>query len=92
LLDTAPFPLVVTGCGCAAVRRACAAAAAEAGLEPGDLLVRLAGVSVFRRSDVWAVNGLVPPGTEVDVQYVRSGELATGRGRLSPVGLRVLGE
>jgi uncharacterized protein YndB with AHSA1/START domain len=66
--------------------------AAEAGLQPGDLLVRLAGVSVFRRSEVWSVNGLVPPGTEVDVQYVRSGELCTGRGRMSPIARRVLGE
>ena len=60
----------------------------EAGLQPGDLLVRLAGVSVFRRSDVWTVNGLVPPGTEIDVDYVRSGTLHTGRGHLSPVALR----
>jgi S1-C subfamily serine protease len=66
--------------------------AADAGLKLGDLLVQLAGVSVFRRSDVWAVNGLVPPGTEVAVQYVRSGELCTGRGRLSPVARRALGE
>ena len=65
--------------------------ASEAGLQPGDLLVRLAGVSVFRRSDVWAVNGLVSPGTEVEVQYVRSGELPQGErspltGRASSAG------
>jgi uncharacterized protein YndB with AHSA1/START domain len=66
--------------------------AEEAGLQAGDLLVRLAGVSVFRRSDVWAINGLVPPGTEIDVEYVRSGERRTGTGHLSPVAARVLGE
>jgi uncharacterized protein YndB with AHSA1/START domain len=63
-----------------------------AGLQRGDLLVRLAGVSVFRRSDVWALNGSVAPGTEIEVQYVRSGELRSGTARLSPVARRALGE
>jgi uncharacterized protein YndB with AHSA1/START domain len=66
--------------------------AADAGLEPGDLLVRLAGAAVFRRSDVWLVNGVVAPGTEVEVEYVRGGERRTGSARLSPVSARLLGE
>ena len=66
--------------------------AEEAGLQAGDLLVRLAGVGVFRRSDVWAINGLVPPGTAVQVEYLRSGERRTGTGHLSPVAARLLGE
>ena len=66
--------------------------AAEAGLQPHDLLVRLAGVAVFRRSDVWTINGIVAPGTEVEVEYLRSGERRTGRGRLSTAAMSALGE
>jgi hypothetical protein len=64
----------------------------EAGLQSGDLLVRIAGVPVFQRGDVWTINGLVPPQTLVAVDYVRSGELHTGCGQLSDVARRALGE
>jgi uncharacterized protein YndB with AHSA1/START domain len=64
----------------------------EAGLRQGDLLVRLAGVAVFRRSDLWLINGIVAPGTEIEVEYVREGERHTGSGRLSHAAARALGE
>jgi uncharacterized protein YndB with AHSA1/START domain len=66
--------------------------AADAGLRPGDLLVRLGGTAVFTRSDVWAINGLVPPGTDVEVDFIRDGERRSATARLSPVALRALGE
>jgi serine protease Do len=65
---------------------------ADAGLQAGDLLVRLGGTAVFTRSDVWAINGLVPPGTDVEVDYIREGERRSAIARLSPVTLRALGE
>jgi hypothetical protein len=38
------------------------------------------------------VHGLFAAGTALDVEYVRNGVLATGKGRLSPVTARTLGE
>ena len=64
----------------------------EAGLEPGDLLVRISGAAVFTRSDMWLIGGLFAAGTALDVEYVRNGALATGKGRLSPLTARTLGE
>jgi uncharacterized protein YndB with AHSA1/START domain len=55
----------------------------EAGLQAGDLLIRLAGASVFRRSDVWCVERVLKPAYELDVEYVRAGQRLFGRGRLS---------
>jgi uncharacterized protein YndB with AHSA1/START domain len=57
--------------------------AEEAGLRAGDTLVRLAGASVFRRSDVVALQRAFAPGTEVEVDFVREGRLLTGRAALS---------
>lgn len=57
--------------------------AAEAGLAPGDRLVRIGGCAVYQRSDVWVINGLFEPGTELGVEYVRGHELRVGSGRLS---------
>jgi uncharacterized protein YndB with AHSA1/START domain len=57
--------------------------AEEAGMQAGDLLLRLAAASVFRRSDVWCVERVLKPGQELDAEYVRDGKLLIGRGRLS---------
>jgi len=46
--------------------------AATAGLEPGDLLVRIAGAPVFDRSDLWLLQVILEPGTNVSVEYVRA--------------------
>jgi uncharacterized protein YndB with AHSA1/START domain len=58
--------------------------AAQAGLQTGDLLLRLNGAPVTRTSDVWFLQREHDPGTEIDVQYVRSGEVKSGRAALSP--------
>jgi uncharacterized protein YndB with AHSA1/START domain len=65
---------------------------AEAGLERGDRLVRMGGASVYRRSDLWLVNELFEPGTELEVEFVRGRELLRGRGRLCPITERLIGE
>ena len=57
---------------------------AEAGIRPGDLVVRMAGAPVFRRSDQWLIQRMFKPGDELEVEYVRNGELLTGRGKMSP--------
>jgi uncharacterized protein YndB with AHSA1/START domain len=57
--------------------------AEQAGLLAGDTLVRLAGASVFRRSDIVVLQRAFGPGTEVEVDYVREGKLLTGHARLS---------
>jgi uncharacterized protein YndB with AHSA1/START domain len=57
--------------------------AEAAGMRAGDLLLRLADASVFRRSDVWCLERALKPGYELDAEYVRDGKLLSGRGRLS---------
>jgi uncharacterized protein YndB with AHSA1/START domain len=57
--------------------------AAEAGLRPGDLLVRLGGTAIVRRSDVWALERAHGPGAQIDVEYVRDRELMRGEAVLS---------
>jgi uncharacterized protein YndB with AHSA1/START domain len=66
--------------------------AAEVGLEPGDCLVRMGGAAVYSRSDLWLLNDLLEPGSELEVEFVRGRELRSGRGRLSPVDARLVGE
>ncbi len=57
--------------------------AEEAGMLAGDLILRLAGASVFRRSDVWCLERALKPGHELEADYVRDGKLLSGKGRLS---------
>jgi uncharacterized protein YndB with AHSA1/START domain len=57
--------------------------AEHAGMRAGDLLVRLGGASVYRRSDVHAVERLLGPGATVQVTWIRDGELRTGEAALS---------
>jgi S1-C subfamily serine protease len=57
--------------------------AEEAGLEPGDILVELGGAQVYQHSDVWLVTRLHDAGDEIEVAYVRSGELRRACGHLS---------
>jgi len=66
--------------------------AAEVGLEPGDRLVRMGGAAVYSRSDLWLLNDLLEAGSELEVEFVRGRELRSGRGRLSPVDARLVGE
>jgi hypothetical protein len=57
--------------------------AAKAGVEVGDLIVRMAGAAVFDRSDIWLFQALLEPGTETSVDYVRGGEILTGSAPMS---------
>lgn len=52
--------------------------AAEAGLRPGDLLIRLGAAPLFRRADVALVTREHPPGTRLEAEYVRAGRILTG--------------
>lgn len=56
----------------------------QAGVQPGDLVIRIAGVPVFDRSDQWFVQRMFDPGDEVSIEYVRGGELLSGRAPMSP--------
>ena len=56
----------------------------EAGIEPGDLVIRIAGAPVFRRSDQWLIQRLFNPGDVVEIEYVRGGAVLSGRAPLSP--------
>lgn len=61
-------------------------AADTAGLRPGDLLVRLCSVPVFRRSDVVLLCREHRPGEQVDAEVVRAGELLALRLELAAMG------
>ena len=57
--------------------------AEEAGMRPGDLILRLNGASVVDISDVAFLCREHTPGSEVAVDYARAGEVLSGRGTLS---------
>lgn len=66
--------------------------AEAAGLTRGDRLVRIGGVPVYTRNDVWGLVTQHGPGTELSVDYVRGRERREGRGRLSDKALAAWGE
>jgi uncharacterized protein YndB with AHSA1/START domain len=55
--------------------------AADAGLQPGDLVLRVGSVPVFRRCDLATLARAVQPGVEIEVAYLRLGRVLTGRGQ-----------
>jgi uncharacterized protein YndB with AHSA1/START domain len=57
--------------------------AEEAGMQAGDLILRLGGASVFHRSDVWCIERVLKPGYDLEAEYVRDGKLLSGRAPLS---------
>lgn len=57
--------------------------AATAGLEAGDIVIRMAGAPVFGQSDLWHLQRLLAPGTEVSVDYYRDGAPRSGRAALT---------
>jgi len=67
-------------------------AARDAGLERGDRLVRIDGLPVYTRADVWLTNSVHPVGAEVEIEFVRGRELRTAMGRTQPVTERLVGE
>jgi uncharacterized protein YndB with AHSA1/START domain len=54
-----------------------------AGLQPGDLLLRVGGVPVFTIAELWVLMREHGAGSHVDVEYVRAHERHYGRGVLS---------
>lgn len=64
----------------------------QAGLRRGDVVVRLAGVPVYRRSDLWTLLSVLPAGTDADVQVIRDGEVVDASAALSPLRMRAVGE
>ena len=66
--------------------------ASEAGLTRGDRLIRIGGAPVYTRSDLWLLNAVHAPGSELEVEFIRGRELRTGRGRMSPIEAREWGE
>jgi S1-C subfamily serine protease len=61
--------------------------AARAGIEPDDIVVRLGEAPIFSRADLWLFTREHDAGEEVEIAYVRGGEVRTGRAALdSPFG------
>ncbi len=56
--------------------------AAEAGLEPGDVIISINGHEVKTKEDVGAVVRASKPGEKVEVTYLREGEEHTGSAEL----------
>ena len=63
-----------------------------AGLEAGDLVIRLAGLPVYDRSDLWLLQRGTAPGATVDVEFVRAGALQQASAAMSPIDLWATGE
>jgi len=55
----------------------------EAGLRPGDLLIRLNGASVVHLTDIAFVGREHAPGAIMEVEFVRAGDMRRGRAPLS---------
>jgi uncharacterized protein YndB with AHSA1/START domain len=56
--------------------------AARAGVEPGDIVVRLGDAPVFGRSDLWLFTREHDAGEQVEIAYARDGEVRVGRAAL----------
>jgi len=55
-----------------------------AGIRPGDVVVRIAGVPVYSRSDLWGVQYAHAAGTELAAEFARGSALLAGSGVLQP--------
>jgi len=65
---------------------------AEAGLQRGDRIVRIADVPIYTRADVWTTNGFHDVGEAVEVEFIRGRELMRATGHTVPVSDRLVGE
>ena len=65
---------------------------ADAGLRRGDLLVRMAGAAIYDRTDIWQIADSRDPGTLLEVEYVRDGELHTSSAQMAPISMAMVGE
>jgi uncharacterized protein YndB with AHSA1/START domain len=64
----------------------------EAGLTRGDWVSRIGGTPIYSRADVWMINQVHSPGTELEVEFVRNGELLTRKAKLSDRSASAWGE
>ncbi|GAA4443217.1 SRPBCC domain-containing protein [Phytohabitans houttuyneae] len=58
--------------------------AARAGIEPGDIVVRLGDAPIFSRADLWLFTREHEAGEDVEVAWARDGAVHTGRAALDP--------
>ncbi len=65
---------------------------AEAGLQRGDRIVRIAGVPVYTRADVWTLNAVCDVGDELEIEFIRDRELLYAKGHTAPLSARLVGE
>ena len=65
---------------------------ADAGLARGDRIVRIGGVPIYARSDMWVLNSVYDEGVELDVEFIRGQELMHAKGRTCGLDARLLGE
>jgi S1-C subfamily serine protease len=56
---------------------------ADAGLEPGDILLDIAGAAIFTMAEVWALVREHKPGDRLVIRYVRGRHLRSGQAALS---------
>lgn len=54
----------------------------EAGMQPDDVVVRIAGVPIFTRSDLWAVQHGNTAGAQLAAEFARGSELLAGSAAL----------
>jgi membrane-associated protease RseP (regulator of RpoE activity) len=66
--------------------------AAQAGLERGDRILRIGGVPIYTRNDVWGLTTEHAPETLLSVEYVRGRERRHATARLSKPELAAVGE
>lgn len=64
----------------------------QAGMRRGDLLLAIDGAVLYGRSHLWLFQRLYEAGREVEVSFVRDGEIRTGRGRMLATDAAVVGE
>ena len=64
----------------------------QAGLARGDRILRIGGVPIYTRNDVWGLTTEHAPETPLGVEYVRERERRSGTGRLSKPELAAVGE
>jgi S1-C subfamily serine protease len=57
--------------------------AQAAGVEPGDIIVKVGDTPVFTRTDLWFFVREHNVGEEVEIAYVRDGEIRAGKAALT---------
>ncbi len=55
----------------------------QAGMRAGDILLKLDRMGIYQIADVWAFTRARSAGEEATAEYIRGGELRTGKGRIS---------